>query len=193
MIVFGAIMMVICAVYTVSRKKPLEAVFGRTVLSVVAVFLYTVASGPDVALAEALLGVMLSTFVYVSLFRKLGSIRVGFLPAEHLFEKKVDTYAGLVYEILKTFAKKNGYDLEVISFNDTEELLSSFAEKNLEFVCGPLVELTRSKFVTCYQITVDYGILVEYKTDITNKFSEFYKDLSDSGRLDELRKNFVGD
>lgn len=193
MIVFGAIMMVICAVYTVSRKKPLEAVFGRTVLSVVAVFLYTVASGPDVALAEALLGVMLSTIVYVSLFRKLGAIRVGFLPKERLFEKKDDTYAGLVYEILRVFAKKNGYDLVAISFSDTEELLSNFAEKNLEFICGPFVELTCSKFATCYQITADYGILVEYKTDIADKFSEFYRDISDSGKLDKLRKNFVGD
>lgn len=228
--ILTAILILILALYTVTRKKPLEAIFGRTILSMVAVLLYVISAAPDVALAEALLGVVLSTFVYITLFRRMGKIRIGVVPVHSLFEKLGNTYRGLEYELVSTYARQNGYEIEITEYADQKELISSFVEGQVDMICGAVTRKMCPDHTDCYEIlqtkfailpdrrTVDlltfkeyilkqsiretvvfsqeideYVISIEKKTDLSLKFKDFYEAAKNSGKLELLRKKYVGD
>lgn len=112
--------------FAVFVKKPFNSFIFRTILSVLLVGLYVSYLSPDVALAEAMLGALLTTFIYLLAFKIHSVIKVGVLILPVLCEKYQEFYKGIVPEILEEFSKKYNYKLkfiEVESFEQIEDLL----------------------------------------------------------------------
>ena len=69
LIVFGAIMLVIGALFVISRKDLLVAAIASSIVSLILSVFFLVLQAPDVALTEAAVGVALSTIIFVITIR----------------------------------------------------------------------------------------------------------------------------
>lgn len=193
--ILAGLLMVFFSVYTVTRTKPLDAVFGRMALSTVAVLLFVLASAFDVAIVEALLGVFLSTFLYITVFKRVGTVRVGFIPTEGLFEKHAERYSGKVYEILIKFVKEYKYELQLVEYEDFEEMCRALREDYISIAFGPvetsiLPELQKNFLIFQMRSFEEKSqvMLIEKSGELSDRFFSFYERLSDSGALKDLGK-----
>ncbi len=130
--------MVTIALATLFQKSVLRAVMLRLVLSILAVALYTVYMAPDVGLAEAMIGALLMTYVYMLLIKSPRSIIVGVVPLKILFEKHPWGFDGIEYVLLERFAKSHGYSLEIIEYENESDLLESLKNGEIDAACGPV-------------------------------------------------------
>jgi len=98
--------------FAVFSRKPFNSFIFRTILSVIVVGLYVSYLSPDVALAEAMLGALLTTFIYLLAFKIHSEIKVGVIILPVLCEKYQEYYKGIVPEILEEFSKRYNYKLK---------------------------------------------------------------------------------
>ena len=141
------ILMLIIAIYTIFQKKFIQGIIGRTALSILAVVLYVFLGAPDVAIAEALLGALLTTFVYVLVIKNPGVLTLGIAPVRILFEKRENAYTGLEYEIINRFCEKYGYALKIMEFEKPEEVMEAVREGVVDIGCGGLVSEEGIKYL----------------------------------------------
>lgn len=109
-------------------NKTFNSFLYRTILSVLMVAIYTLYLAPDVALAEAMLGALLSTFVYLLTFKIHSKIKVVIVEIPILCENHQNISVGLIPEILNDFAKKYNHKIEFIyeeSISKVDKLLLS--------------------------------------------------------------------
>lgn len=109
-------------------NKTFNSFLYRTILSVLMVAIYTLYLAPDVALAEAMLGALLSTFVYLLTFKIHSKIKVVIVEIPILCENHQNIPVGLIPEILNDFAKKYNHKIEFIyeeSISKVDKLLLS--------------------------------------------------------------------
>ncbi|PLV59846.1 hydrogenase subunit MbhD domain-containing protein [Thermotoga sp. KOL6] len=130
------LLMILISLYTVFTPIKLSSVVGRTALSILAVLLYVVLSAPDVAIAEALLGALLTTLVYITALKSRSEVKIGFVPVRLLFEKLGDAFSGFEYELLKSFCEKYDYKMGFVEFSSIEELLDALNEEKIDIGCG---------------------------------------------------------
>ncbi|MBZ4662154.1 MAG: hypothetical protein JG779_1308 [Thermotoga sp.] len=130
------ILMVSVSLYTIFTPIRLNAVIGRTALSVLAVLLYTLFSSPDVAIAEALLGALLTTLVYLIALKSRDRVKIGFTSVRLLFEKLGEAFMGFEYELLKRFCEKYDYRSEFVEFSSLEDLLEALNDGKVDVACG---------------------------------------------------------
>jgi len=130
------ILMVSVSLYTIFTPIRLNAVIGRTALSVLAVLLYTLFSSPDVAIAEALLGALLTTLVYLIALKSRDRVKIGFTTVRLLFEKLGEAFMGFEYELLKRFCEKYDYRSEFVEFSSLEDLLEALNDGKVDVACG---------------------------------------------------------
>ena len=182
----------------------------RMGLSVLAVALYTALSAPDVALAEAMVGALLTTFVYVLLLRTPGTLRVGYVPVRMLFEEHPYGFDGLEYEIVKLFASKHGYKLEFVKAESVDELKTLLKEKLIDLACGPIVEdrgiietvvlkLDDGKEIDILSAgSVDPSRVVSRRRTMytilsdSEGFDAFLEEIRESGTLERLINKYAG-
>jgi len=139
--------MLAIAFYTVFQKRFIQGVLGRTALSILAVALYVFLGAPDVAIAEALLGALLTTFVYILVIKNPGVLTVGMTPVRVLFEKRENAYMGLEYEVIHRFCKEYGYTLKIMEFERPEEVMEAVREGIVDIGCGGLVSEEGIKYL----------------------------------------------
>lgn len=101
------VFMLVVALYTVTRRRPFEAIFGRTILGTFAIALYATSQAPDVALVEALLGVVLSTFVYITAFKAIGRVRAGYVAVGEE-----------ILQGLRERVHRRGYEVEFVKYGE---------------------------------------------------------------------------
>ena len=139
--------MIAVAFYTVIQKRFIQGILGRTALSILAVVLYVLFGAPDVAIAEALLGALLTTFVYILVIKNPGVVTVGMAPVRVLFEKRGEVYMGLEYEVISRFCKEYGYILKIMEFEKPEEVMEAVEEGIVDIGCGGLVSEKGIKYL----------------------------------------------
>ncbi len=162
-------------------------------MSILAVVTYAFFMAPDVALAEAMVGALLMTFVYVLLLRTPGTLRIGYVPTPILFEERPYGYDGLEYEIVKRYASVRGYEVEYIKFEDRKELIEAFEEEYVDIACGPFVGDSGILETVVFELdsgrTIDFLSMSDEKAKILKRRKAEYVILS----RDEDFRNFIDD
>jgi|GEM_PF-2997561 len=118
--------------FAVFSKKPFNSFIFRTILSVIVVGLYVSYLSPDVALAEAMLGALLTTFIYLLAFKIHSEIKVGVIILPVLCEKYQEYYKGIVPEILEEFSKRYNYKLKFLEANDFDEISKLLSDSQVD-------------------------------------------------------------
>lgn len=124
--------MVLIAGVAIFSRKPFNSFIFRTILSILAVGLYVVYLAPDVALAEAMLGALLTTFIYLLAFKIHSEVKVGILILPIFCEKYQSMYKGIVPEILELFAKQQNYKIKYIELKNMDEMLEYLNESRID-------------------------------------------------------------
>ncbi|MCD6442852.1 MAG: DUF4040 domain-containing protein [Thermotogae bacterium] len=212
-------MMFFLSITTVMQKNLFHAVLMRMALSAIAVGAYAVYLAPDVAITEAMLGAILTTFVYILILKIPGRIRVGYIPLRFLFEEYPWGFDGIQYEIVRDFARRYGYRLEYEKFDDERDLIEALKSGYIDLACGPILTFEEDLGVLetrIYRIgdrNVDFlslqrkisdGILNEedvedfkegwYTVGFSRshpEFKEFLKMMRSNGAIDRIKEKYV--
>ena len=128
--------MIAISFYTIFTPARMFSVIGRTAISILATLLYTILAAPDVAIAEALLGALLTTLVYLIALKSRDRIKIGFTPVRLLFEKIGEAFTGFEYELMKNFCEKYDYGVEFVEYSSLEELIEALNEGKIDIGCG---------------------------------------------------------
>ena len=133
-------MLVVIAGFAVVQKRSLHGVILRLILSTLVVGAYIYYMAPDVALTEAMVGALLTTYVYILALRGINILRVGFVDTKLLFEKRPVGYDGIEYVLLKNFCDSFGYKMEVKQYKSEEELWKALERGEIDVACGDVVD-----------------------------------------------------
>ncbi len=203
--------MVILSIFVIIQRNPTRAVLLRLALSVFAVATYLSFMAPDVALAEAMLGSLLTTFVYILMLKSPVSLRVGYVPTKFLIEEHIWGMDGIMKEIVEKFAEKRGYSVEYVKFSSVEDLIRSVESGYIDIGCGPIVKkgipIIKTKvfllsngekkdFLSMSK--EDFKKILKWEEEsyniLSNKseFDSFLKSLIEEGILDEIVKKYTG-
>jgi uncharacterized MnhB-related membrane protein len=68
-VAFAAILMVIAAIYVLTRKDLIVATIASSIISLIVSVFFFILQAPDVALTEATVGVALSAIIFVVIIR----------------------------------------------------------------------------------------------------------------------------
>ncbi|WP_448535382.1 hydrogenase subunit MbhD domain-containing protein [Pseudothermotoga sp.] len=195
MLVFAALLMLFFTIYTVTRTKPMDAVFGRTAMSTAAVLLFVLAAAFDVAIVEALLGVFLSTFLYITIFKRTGTLRVGFISSEGLFQRSEAGYSGKVYELLIGFAREYKYEIQLVEYGGFEEMLRAIREDYIGIAFGPIeVSILPQLEKNFYVIRLPspsgatHAIMFERSKEFADKLLSYYEGIFGPGETVNVDK-----
>ena len=202
--------MVVVSVFVILQSDPTRAVLLRLSLSILAIGAYMLYMAPDVALAEAMLGSLLTTFVYILMLKSPVVMRVGYTPSKYLIEEHPWGMDGIFKELVDLFSKERGYDVEYVRFESTEDLVESFNSGYLDVACGPITDgfpiletrvytledgsekdflsMKREDFENVKGWRKEYYGILSKKRD----FSTFLKDLKERGVIREIVQKYTG-
>lgn len=102
-------------------------------LSTVAVVTFTIYSAPDVALAEASIGLVFTVFLYMVTLQHKGKLWVAFV-------KVSDPVDELEIELLDSYCEAHELDLKIVEL-DLKEAMKMLEEGRVEVVAGALVNV----------------------------------------------------
>jgi len=139
--------MITISFYTIFTPVRMFSVIGRTAISVLATLLYTVLAAPDVAIAEALLGALLTTLVYLIALKSRDRIKVGFTPVRLLFEKIGEAFTGFEYELVKSFCEKYDYGMEFVEYDSLDDLMKALNDGRIDIGCGGVFREDRKGYL----------------------------------------------
>lgn len=131
--------LLILAIAVILQSKPLKAVIISGAFSVSAAIAYFFVGAPDVAMAEASIGAVFTTFIYIVALKHSGKLRIVFVSVPGLIKRDVQGYEGVEYELLKLFAEDRIMNLEIKeieSFDSLEQL------EDFDILCGGITEKT---------------------------------------------------
>ena len=213
---------VILAIATIYQRKAVHAVLLRAGVSIMAAGSYLVLLAPDVAIAEAMIGSLLGTFVYILLLKNPGTLVVGYVPVRMLFDNRGYGFEGIQYEIIERFAKEQGFKLRIERFQDMKDLLYALGHEMIDVACGPIVgkgeRILKTKLYKFKGKMYDYLSLqdlfnmrgyslkdakdIEYITDtqyiieaaphIKNEIENFIRNLKHSGEFKSILSKYLG-
>jgi putative multicomponent Na+:H+ antiporter subunit B len=166
---------------TVIQKKPLHAVLMRTAVSILCVGAYILMAAPDVALAEAMLGVLLTTFIYIMAIKISTIITVGYVPAKILFEEHGGGFRGVTYDIINSYGETHNYKIKYKKFDSLDELDKALGNEKVDLAAGPVTKgignILPTKIFTLNGKEYDYITLATMMSngEITEKEFEYSK------------------
>ncbi len=205
-------MLVFTAGIAVVQKRTLHGVILRLLLSTLVVGAYVYYMAPDVALTEAMIGALLTTYVYILILRGVNLLRVGFVNTQLLFEKRPVGYDGIEYVLLKNFCDSYGYKMKIMEFDDKKELFEALKRGEIDVACGDVVDdgikiLETSVFTFKDRtekglLNIDMNekdmIISERKGFYTMKFvnhkeefEAYIREIKDKGEFDEVIEKYA--
>jgi len=131
------IILILLALLVVLQNKPLKAIIISGAFGASAAITYFFVGAPDVAMAEASIGAVFTTFVYIVALKHSGKLKIGYLNVPGLAEESSQGYEGVEYEILKLFSEDVSMTIEmhrIDSLEDTERLTE------FDIICGGITE-----------------------------------------------------
>ena len=205
-------MLVVIAGFAVVQKRSLHGVILRLVLSTLVVGAYIYYMAPDVALTEAMVGALLTTYVYILVLRGMNALRVGFVDTKLLFEKRPVGYDGIEYVLLKKFCDSFGYKMEVKEYKSKEELWKALEKGEIDVACGDILD-NGMKILETKVFTLKDGkekgllnISINEKDDVIserkgfytmkflnhgNEFEAYLKEIKEKGEFDEVIEKYA--
>lgn len=126
------------ACMVVSQPNPYHALVIRGILGALAAMLYAVLGAPDVALTEALVGTMLAVTLYAVAVRSSLVMRLGVLQDRAIESEEELDFKRLIEELRKIFSKRY-MRLEIIPYNDKDDLQKALIDQEIHATCVRLV------------------------------------------------------
>ena len=125
-----AALLPLTAVFLVLEVNPYSALVIRGILGAISALLYAVLGAPDVALTEALVGTMLAITLYAVAVRSSMVMRLGVLAKEGEEEIREQLMGEL-----RTIVNKRHIRLELLSYEEQEDLHAALREKDIHGTC----------------------------------------------------------
>lgn len=122
----------------VFERNPYHALVIRGVLGAVAAMLYAVLGAPDVALTEALVGTMLAVTLSAVAVRSSLVMRLGVLQDMAIESEKELDFQRLTEQLRRIFSKRY-MRLEIIPYNDKDDLQRALMDQEIHATCVRLV------------------------------------------------------
>lgn len=117
----------------VFQVNPYHALVIRAILGAIAVLVYVVLGGADVALTEALVGTMLAIALYVVAVRSSLVMRLGILKN---FPREQDSYWERIIANLRKIVHKYHLRLELVEYPDAKSLKTALMTKEVHAICS---------------------------------------------------------
>lgn len=124
--------MVALAVSILFFKNRIPSVLIYGVISTLAVVLFSFYAAPDVALAEASIGLVFTIFLYMVVLQHKGKLWAAFIRVD-------DSIDYLELEILEDYCKKNDLELKVV-YSDLPKTLEMLKEGRIDVAAGAFTE-----------------------------------------------------
>ncbi|MCF7935094.1 MAG: DUF4040 domain-containing protein [Synergistales bacterium] len=134
-----ALLLPLLAVLTLRQRHLLHAIIGRGMLGILAALVYALMGAPDVAVTEALMGVLLVTLLYVIVFTSSGEFRVGYVELPPLVSEGKRALTGYEVELLRAFGDSCGVRPRFVAFTERGLLLDALRSGVVEAAVGPFV------------------------------------------------------
>lgn len=128
------------ALMTVLEVNPYHALVIRGILGAIAAMVYAVLGAADVALTEALVGTMLAITLYAVAVRSSLVMRLGVIKDLAIESEKNLNFKRLMEELRRTFSKRF-MRLEIVSYQDKDDLQQALMEKEIHATCVRFVSL----------------------------------------------------
>jgi len=173
---------------------------------------YAYHMAPDVALTEAMIGALLTTYVYVLILRGMKVLRVGFVNTRLLFEKRPADYDGIEYVLLKNFCDSYGYKMDIKEFDDKDKLLKALKKEEIDVACGDVIDsgikILETKIFK-FSDGTEKGLLnvsIDEKSNIIseregfytikfinheNEFESYLQEIKENGKYDEVIRKYA--
>ncbi|MCI2426311.1 DUF4040 domain-containing protein [Candidatus Acetothermia bacterium] len=133
----------VIAIFALTRRRPLGAILGMGVFSILLAGVYLLSHAPDVALVEVAVGTAFLTF-YILAVRKKGKLMVVGDETPYLLYRQGEDIVGLEHEILRGFAGELGLDLEIL-FIPRQQVPKWLVSEDADIGAGGIVPTTREK------------------------------------------------
>jgi putative multicomponent Na+:H+ antiporter subunit B len=118
------------ALILVIQQNPYQALVLRAILGAVAVLVYVVLGGADVALTEALVGTMLAITLYIIALRSSLAMHLGVVQ-----EAKPDSYTTELLDKLEKVAKNYHLRLKITQYCDPAALKTALMSQEVHVIC----------------------------------------------------------
>jgi len=141
------IMGIAFAVGVITAPGHMRAVIFMGAFSITMATYYYAMGAPDVAMAEATLGAVFTTFIYVVAMKHRGSIKVAYIRNKPFFYRENGKFTGIEYNLLKTFADLSSMHLEITRIANVPSHSDLKKDPSFDFdiVCGGLKTNTKIK------------------------------------------------
>ncbi len=141
LMIIGAVLLIpFLALLTLREEHILHAIIGRGMLGIAAAIAYALMGAPDVAVTEALMGVLLVTLLYVVVFTSTGEFRVGYVELPPLVQYDKEKLEGYMVELLEDFGRSAQIQPRFIPFESRDALLDALKEGLVDMAVGPFVQ-----------------------------------------------------
>ncbi|GEM_PF-1189688 len=117
-------------------KNRMTIILMYAALSTMAVVVFSIYSAPDVALAEASIGLVFTVFLYMVVLQHKGKLWVAFV-------KVSDSIDELEIELLSSYCESHELELKIVESN-LEEAVKMLERGRVEIVAGALVNMKNS-------------------------------------------------
>ncbi len=138
-IVLGT-MGILFATMVIVSKNPMRAVIYMGAFSITMATYYYYMGAPDVAMAEATLGAVFTTFIYIVAIKHRGAIKVAYIRKIPFFYREQNQFRGSEYTMLKRFADRNAMHLEITRIASLPTTKDTLEDPSFDFdiICGGL-------------------------------------------------------
>ncbi len=120
------------AVFVLFSKNRISSVLLYGIVSTLAVVLFSFYAAPDVALAEASIGLVFTIFLYMVVLQHKGKLWIALVDVD-------DSIDYLELEILGDYCEKNDLELRVV-YSDLERAIQILKEGRIDVVAGALTD-----------------------------------------------------
>lgn len=148
----------LAACMLVLQVNPYDALVIRGILGAIAATIYSILGAADVALTEALVGTMLAITLYAVAVRSSLVMRLGVLKDE-LVEEEGDRSFGQLMDDLRTIFSKRYMRLELIPYEDVENLQQALMEKEIHATCYRQLPAEEPLYLTVTRLQRLYNIM----------------------------------
>lgn len=149
------ILLPLVAAWIIFQRRLLGAVILMGTFSLVTSGTYFLLHAPDVAIAEAALGVSLVTFIYILAIRKRGKLTVVADEARPFLYRVGEVIEGIDYEILAGLAEELGLELRVV-FVQRGEILDWLRRGEADIAAGGFIPSAKEQEVQQVHLSPGY-------------------------------------
>ncbi len=110
--IFLAITAIVLAILVIASGKPFRAIILLGAFSITMATYYYALGAPDVAMAEATLGAVFTTLIYVIAIKHTGSVKVAYTHSQKAIRRVGGKLTGVAYDLITNLERRTGIRAE---------------------------------------------------------------------------------